>query len=45
MPIVEILKEDAVGKIDSHLFLSGMKHFVNEFYKFDEKYKEKREIT
>lgn len=45
MPIVNILKNDAVGKIDSHLFLSGMKDFVGEFYKFDEKYKQKREVA
>lgn len=38
-PMVDILKEDAVGDIDSHLFLPGMKEFANDFYKYDEKYK------
>jgi hypothetical protein len=37
--IIEILKEDAVGEIDSHFFLQGMKEFSDAFYKFDEKYK------
>ena len=37
--IIDILIEDAVGAIDSHFFLPGMKEFVNAYYTFDERYR------
>jgi hypothetical protein len=44
-PIIDILMEDAVGRIDSHAFLEGMQRFIQTFYKFNDGYKERREKT
>lgn len=40
--IVEILKKDAIGPLNSHRFLESMAQFVNIFYKFNESLKVKR---